>query len=637
MNERSGPLTWGQYLPWVTQNAAPDKNTYFMILTFDVIAPPEATVETALGLLDDIVERYEGLRTTFEPADGATRQVVHPMRADGYPRSVSQAHPADGEPPAETTAWLTAPFDLTGAWPLRVAAWRRADGRWVLRLAVHRMILDREGSIVIRGCFHRGFRTGSIIDGTEPPAWNPIDIAAFEQSPAGSRRDERAFDYWRRAMITAPETLFTTARPGRPDDSRFTIFLGREDLRPIVRDLAAAFRVTEPAILTATALAILSWVGGWPRVCATIASNNRSHRDLRRSVSPMLDRSLINVVADPAQTFSAWAGLVAAATIGAYQHSHADPNTLLRAAAEVGLERGVQLERLPILNIFGVGAAATRRPDVVLPANIPPVPEDEYRAKLLPGPLDGVYLRAQILWRRVTVELIGGEQIFDFATAERVVALFPAVLAALAAQGDLPLGKLAEAVAEVGPPGPADTVVTVDHTRVDLAGVSTLLGEVAGVADCAVFARAGRLHAFLVGDDRLTDLRRLRLAVLGRLPEHRQVLAPHLFTVVAAAPAQRDDHAAWSAATTLAEGSGSTDEPLLPQSDAEIALAAAIAAAHPALAADRIDLALPYSLAGGRFERVAELLVELRARGIEGITVDDLVGTQPLLNLIRTP
>src|SRR3954470_8321677 len=97
MAERTGPLTWGQYLPWVTQHAAPEQDNYFKMVTFDVNLPIGVAAETALELLDEIVAKNEGLRTTFEPPDDSAQQVVHPP-GRGYRWQVSDAEPADQAP-----------------------------------------------------------------------------------------------------------------------------------------------------------------------------------------------------------------------------------------------------------------------------------------------------------------------------------------------------------------------------------------------------------------------------------------------------------------------------------------------------------------------------------------------------------
>jgi hypothetical protein len=373
-----------------------------------------------------------------------------------------------------------------------------------------------------------------------------------------------------------------------------------------------------------------------------VVANNRSLRDLRRSMSPMLDRSLMGVGVDPAQPFSGWVRAIGAASIGAYMHSHADPSTLLRAYADVSMERGVLLDRLPIVNVIAdpppTGADAGSEP-ALLP--------DEYELKVVPSPLDGVYVRVRLFWRRVSVELFGGEQMFDQATAERLVHLIPAVLDAVATHGDLALGKLAEIALDAVPEtreassrtGPAATV-EIGHTRVDLTAVETLLRECAGVTECAVTIGTGddgglRLHANLAGDERIHDLHALRRAVLGRLPHHRHVLCPHRFRVVREAPEQRDSEPAWAALPAVAEGSGWPAPPIRASGGAAAALAEAVAAAHPPMAAESVDIGQPYCLVGGRFEHIPDVLDGLAERGIEGISVDDLMGTEPLANLLR--
>ena len=637
---RTGPLAWGQYLPWVTENAAPESGPHLKILTFDVVAPEGVSADDALRILDEIVSRYEGLRTGFERTGATVTQVVHPWRPRGYRCAVSDVRTFEGEPPLEQTEWLNEPFDLAGEWPLRVAVWYRVDGRCVIRLAAHRMILDHEGMIVIRSHFSSGFRSGSIEtvwDRSEPPAWEPIDIAEFEGSATGQRRDQRAFEYWRRALMTAPASLFATARPQRPTDSRFAVRLARADLRPVVSQLAAAFQVTEPSVLTAAALLALSWTGGWPVVCASVIANNRSHRGMRRSLSPMLDRTLVSVVADPARTFGGWVGGIGASTIGAYKHSHADPNTLLRAYAVVGLERGMLFDRLPILNIMAdpmptvVRESLTSGTDIGLPPGLP----DEYETSVIPKPLDGLYLRARLMWRRVSLQLLVGEEVFDLPTAERLVALVVSILEALAKHGDLTLGKLAVVV----PDGPreAASFERVDNTRVDLAALASILGEIDGVSASAAFVRdengVARLYACLASD--LRDLPALRRAVLGRLPSHRHVLCPQWFRLVRTAPERPDRYEAWLTQPAVVEGSGWPAPPRFASGQAEVALAEAFAALHPPTLPGQVDLALPYCLAGGRFERVPGVLSELAARGIDCISVDDLMGTQLLVNLAR--
>jgi hypothetical protein len=265
---------------------------------------------------------------------------------------------------------------------------------------------------------------------------------------------------------------------------------------------------------------------------------------------------------------------------------------------------------------------------------MPPLPPDEYEVKVLPAPLDGMFLRTRVLRRRIMVELIAGEQMFDQATAEYLVALFPATLQALEVDDDPTLEALS-GNAFVNRPAVRDGTpvasVVVDHTRIDLGAVTAMLRTCAGVTDCAAFVRTPHgLQAFVVGTG--TDVTALRRAVLGRLPQYRHVLCPQWFTIVAEPPSDMDDAAAWAALPVLAEGAGWPAAAYPPQPPT--ALAEAVAAAHPGLDAAAVDLGMPYCLTGGRFERIPELLREFSARGITGISVDDLMGTVPLLHLV---
>ncbi|MEO3755819.1 condensation domain-containing protein [Streptomyces sp. B6B3] len=202
----SGPLAWGQRDIWNKIGNLGELGSRFnLVCAVDV--PDGTAVESLLAAVVGMVERHESLRTRFS------------VGPDGEPR---QELSADGEIPVgvrtlervDTAAVATACAEMQGQSielddvPLRVEILTDGTAPRSLIVCVSHLLCDGVGLAVLRRELSDFLSSGAFPrdDGAARP--QPLDRAAFEQSPAGRRVNEQALAYWRSQVERYPARLF---------------------------------------------------------------------------------------------------------------------------------------------------------------------------------------------------------------------------------------------------------------------------------------------------------------------------------------------------------------------------------------------------------------------------------------------
>jgi len=223
--DRPIPLSFAQQRLWFLDQFEPDSAFYNIALPVRLpgfIAP--ATLEAAFN---DLIERHETLRTTFQVVDGEPRQVIAPSYRLTMP--VHDLRPLGAAERQREMERLTQeeaqkPFDLESGPVLRAELVRLGDDDNLLLATIHHIAADGWSTDVFfreLTTFYEARRTGRTASLPEL-AIQYADFACWQRSWLSGARLERQLDYWRNQLSGAPALLeLPTDRP-RPAVQTFT-------------------------------------------------------------------------------------------------------------------------------------------------------------------------------------------------------------------------------------------------------------------------------------------------------------------------------------------------------------------------------------------------------------------------------
>jgi amino acid adenylation domain-containing protein len=198
-------LSWGQRALWFLHRLAPAGGAYNIAVAARVHGGLDAD---AFGrALDLLVARHEALRTVFPvAADGEepVRSLLHPRPAPRPPARPAQED-ATGWSAARLDARLAEeayrPFDLERGPLLRALVLDRADGEAVLLLAVHHIAADFASLAMVArdlGALYRQEAGGPAAALPEPVSYT--SHVRREREMLAGPRGELSWDFWRRTL-----------------------------------------------------------------------------------------------------------------------------------------------------------------------------------------------------------------------------------------------------------------------------------------------------------------------------------------------------------------------------------------------------------------------------------------------------
>jgi hypothetical protein len=413
---RGGALSWGQRWSWNEQRADAAERTATLILSRVVDLPAAADVAGIRAAVRLAVSRHEVLRSTFAvDGNGTPRQSVWPAELELY-----QIEQFDRD--ADYLAWLRRPMDVGSAWPLRVAVLHLPGGATGLAVSTHHIATDLYGFDALCQELRTSVRTaaGGVVPPLPPVGRQPVELAAFEQSPAGVAVNDRAIRHWLghdddlgevlaslRARSDRPNGVLHAARVVAPRPSRLS-------------DLAALRHSSEGAVAVAAVACVLAGHLGRARVPMAMSVANRHLEGLRQSVCSVTQSGLISVpVADPRELAhtvpAAWAGMLTG-----MRHAYYDCDDLFDQMKS--LDRGGRHVTVapPSINIVRVaaplpGLTLVARPDL-----------SDGRFTSWTGQCDrrclGLHFHVQVSTRQLAVELRTGAHLLSMDDCHRLAA-----------------------------------------------------------------------------------------------------------------------------------------------------------------------------------------------------------------------
>ncbi|WP_147455196.1 non-ribosomal peptide synthetase [Saccharothrix australiensis] len=407
---------------WLLEQLLPGRGVNNLAVVFAVDGRLDRVALTAA--VNHLLRRHPALRTVFVAGPGRLeRQVLPADLVELHPRSLP-AH--DGPVPDALAAFVARPFTLDGRPLVRAGVLSRADGD-VFCLVVHHLVFDTVSGDVVLGelaAAYQAFAAGEAPAAGEVPA------------PAPREPSEAGLAFWRGLLagFRPPESGLWCGRAPGPvptaDGGARTRELSAAAVRA-VRELTALLRTPEAAVLLAAYHVLLAAHGaGDDQVIGTPAGVRPP--GCAGVVGYYVNVLPVRVAAEPADGFRAFARRCRDTFLEALAHTDVPAE---RMAAELPRDRDPW--RAPLVrHLFnylpGLGFAEF---DLAgMPAR-PVLVENgcsRYDLEFFVTSADD----------RLRVRAVHRADALDAEDVDRLLARFEALLVALAADPDRPLGEV---------------------------------------------------------------------------------------------------------------------------------------------------------------------------------------------------
>lgn len=204
------PLSYSQERMWFLHQLNPTSLAYNVGMSLKLKGAIKVSIfEKALY---EIIQRHEGLRSTFEIVDGEVSQVIHPTVTDIFTFATVEFLPEDKREQAalrQLEELNQQPFDLENESLLRVNAVKITEDSYLLGLVMHHIISDAWSISVLAQELAQLYEK-YVFDDT--PQLLPIDIQMADfanwqrQWVQGNVLDEQLV-YWKQQLAGAPDIL----------------------------------------------------------------------------------------------------------------------------------------------------------------------------------------------------------------------------------------------------------------------------------------------------------------------------------------------------------------------------------------------------------------------------------------------
>lgn len=355
----SDVLTWGQRAIWTAIERTRPSDAYFNFARTVDIRDTGADLDTVLAAVGLVVGRHEALRTRVSVVDGEPVQVV----------STDGELPVDvvtGSPDRLIQRYLAAAFDYEHEWPLRVGV-VVAEGRpaYVVVCFCH-LATDFGGSVLVLRDLRTAVEGGPV---PEPTAPQPVDLAAFQRSPAGRRMARAAAGYWRRAYDRIPDSMFEHRAATHEEPRYQRAFLLSPALARAVTVVGDRLGTGGSAVLNAAFAAVIGGLTGHD-TCAMLAiTQNRFGERTRDMVSTLALEGLLVVPLAGAAGFDDVVLRAWRAAVPAHRYAQYDERDRDRIVRETSERRGTFVHPYCCVNDLREAALA-RATDGVPPRDL---------------------------------------------------------------------------------------------------------------------------------------------------------------------------------------------------------------------------------------------------------------------------
>ncbi|MEU5640163.1 condensation domain-containing protein [Streptomyces milbemycinicus] len=375
------PLTWGQQVIYRALQSRAQRAHYDYNQRMSLPVPEGRSLREVIDAVRELVTAHESLRTVYRDgtADSAPYQEVQ-----GEGRLTVRVRHGD-DPAAALDALAVTDFDLSREWGIRVAVLTGPGGEprrvalyvshvavdgWAMGLVVRRLKalladaapVPAEAAPAAPG---QAVPAPAVLVPAEaaptPPVPQPADLARTERSEVGRTADRRADAYQRSLLRRAPRTMFpnrhstppTIAPAGAAGPQGWAHGEFRSGrLEVAAREVAGRCRAGEETVYLAAVGTLLARRAGLSHCVLKTIFANRIGAERQAMVTPLASDVLLCFdVSGP--SFDDCVRAAHLAKLRGYARAQYDPARLERLVAEVGRERGEQLDLSVLHNDLG--------------------------------------------------------------------------------------------------------------------------------------------------------------------------------------------------------------------------------------------------------------------------------------------
>ncbi len=451
------PTSYAQERLWTVTELTGPNSAYHVIVTLRLAGDLDA--ERLCAAIDDVVARHGALRTGFVARDTRPVQVVHPDVRLTVSRSDLTGLGDDAQDRALRnllTADVDTPFDLSVAPLARARLVRLAADHHVLLLCVHHIVVDEWSVDVLLRDLASAYAARSA---NRPPRSAPPDVcygdyARRQRDRLSPARLAELRAHWTSRLAGAPEVLALPADRPRPPTPSFHSGLVRDHLSAATRDAlfaqARAVGATPFMALLAGLAVVLGRNSGQSDVVVGTSVADRVDPAFDDVVGMFVNTLVLRADLGGRPTFAESLARVRDECVAAYTHQDLPFEKLVELLAPTRSAASHPVFQVMMTLQSGAGSVP-ELPGLFVERLAPPgdggVPFD-LSLSVVDHP------------HELVLDLRYGTDLFDRATAARLLAQLRVLLTAAAADPHRPVGLLplttpAARRALLSPPTPA--------------------------------------------------------------------------------------------------------------------------------------------------------------------------------------
>ncbi|HVF59868.1 MAG TPA: amino acid adenylation domain-containing protein [Thermoanaerobaculia bacterium] len=485
------PLSYAQERLWLVDRLTPGDSTYTIARALALRGPLD--VAALRWSLAEIARRHEALRTLFTPLpDGEVVQTIAARLPVALP--VADLRPFGAAAHAEALRLAAAEaaraFDLECGPLLRAALLRTAAVEHVLLLSIHHIVADgwSLGVLYRELAALYGARVEGKASPLAPPAVQYADYALWQRGELTEEKLALLLAHWRAALAGAPEALELPADRPRPPSQSFRGGLRSLEVAPALAARLHAFAQDEGATPFMALLALwqelLGRLTGRDDLIVGTPVAGRPRSELEGSIGFFVNTLPLRADLSGAPSFRALLARTRRVVLAALQHQEVPFDKLVE---ELAPRR--DLDRSPLVQVSFALQEAADQSLSLRGLEVERLAIDHVRSKF-DFTLNAIERRGGL-----ELEACYAADLYDGATAGRVLRCYRALLAAALAEPDRPLAELPL----LAPEGRQAALVEWNDTALRWPAPATLHGLFAAQA-----ARSPAATALVCDGDRLT-------------------------------------------------------------------------------------------------------------------------------------
>ncbi|MCC5666148.1 amino acid adenylation domain-containing protein [Nostoc sp. CHAB 5784] len=321
------PLSFAQQRLWFLHQLDPDNPYYSELACVHLLGA--LNVDALEKSLNEIVQRHEALRTTFETIEEQAVQVIHPAVTVKLPVVNLHLMP-EVERQAQieqlTTEIAQKPFDLATAPLLRAMLLQTSAKEYLLLFTIHHIAVDGWSiGLLIRELvvLYEAFSTGK----TSPLPELPIqyaDFAIWQRQWLQGELQKTQLDYWKQQLAGAATLALPTDRPRPPVQSfqgAVASFELSASLTDMLRDLSNAEGVTLFMTMLAAFQALLHRYTEQEDICVGSPIANRNQSQIQGLIGFFVNTLVLRTHLSGNPSFLKFLNKVREVCVSAYAHA----------------------------------------------------------------------------------------------------------------------------------------------------------------------------------------------------------------------------------------------------------------------------------------------------------------------------